>query len=284
MRRLKEFLNWPELKRQPPPRIAIVVVVVGLLACAVAALATAGKYSGEYGHLEWVKKLPLEDSKAVAVPGSDKKMQLVEGKIRSTGTNFSGYNLYQVANVLKVDAEAPLKGSRIKCAQSVPQGVEIGHSGGGLRTLYPRSSEGIYSQEVPETLVLKFSSHNSEYSVVEVGDIGNRFTTEAGVKLEWPQYEVGTEHLDYFIAGKNKKVLELPFYAIWRSLSVAPKAAVSCTIETGAGKATVKTEGEMKQVPPPIDEEAEELKEEERDEAGEAEEEATDEAGGEGEG
>ena len=211
MRRLKSFLNWPELKRQPPPRIAIVVVAVGLLACVVAALATAGKYSGEYGHLEWVKKLPLEDSEAVAVPGSDKKMQLVDGKIRSTGTNFSGYSLFQVSDVLKIEAEAPLKKARIKCAISAPKGVEIGHSAGGLRTLYPRSSEGIFSQEVPETLILKYSSHNSEYSVVEVGDIGTRFTNEEGVKLEWPEYEVGTEHLDYFIAGKNEKTMELPF-------------------------------------------------------------------------
>jgi hypothetical protein len=64
---------------------------------------------------------------------------------------------------------------------------------------------------------------------------------------------------------------------------VAPKAKVSCTVETAAGKATVENKGEMKQVPPPIDEEAEELKEERRDEEEAAEEEETDEAGGEGE-
>jgi hypothetical protein len=279
MRRLKEFLNWPELKRQPPPRIAIAIVVVGILACGVAALATAGKFSGEYAHLEWVKEAKIPDSDTAKVPGGDQKMQLIDAKLRTTGINVSGYNLYQVAATVKIDAEAPLKKARIKCAISVPHGIEISHSAGGLRTLYPRSSEGIFSQEVPETLLIDFSSHGAEDAVVEVGDIGKRFTSEEGVKLEWPEYEVGTEHLDYFIAGKPKENLELPFYAIWRSLGVVPKANVSCTVETAAGKATVTTKGGLKKLPPPIDEEAEEEKQELR----EAEEEESDEAGGESE-
>jgi hypothetical protein len=161
---------------------------------------------------------------------------------------------------------------------SVPRGVEIGHSSQGLRTLYPRSSEGIFSQEAPETLLVDFSSHSSELAVVEVGDYTNRFTNEKGVKLEWGEFEEGTEHLKYFIAGKPKNDLELPFYAVWRA-TVPPKATTTCTLETAAGKSTVKTTGELRHLPPPIDEEAEEEEQERREE----EEGETDEAGGEGE-
>lgn len=279
MRRLKEFLNWPELKREPPPRIAIAIVAVGLLACVVAAVATAGKSSGEAAHLEWVKEAQVPDSRPVEVPGGEQEMKLTDGQIRATGTNIGGYTLYQAAETLKFGAEAPLKGSRIICSMSVPHGIEIGHSGNGLRTLYPRSSEGIFSQEVPETLLLDFSSHGEELAVLEVGDYTSRWTNEQGVKLEWGTYETGTEHLKYFIAGKPQRELQLPFYAIWRSLGVVPKATTSCTVETAAGKATVSATGALKHLPPPIDEEAEEEEQERREE----EEGETDEAGGEGE-
>jgi hypothetical protein len=279
----REQIGVEELKRERPPRAAVVIVLVGLLACLVAALATTGKGEGEAAHLEWVKEAKIPDSKAVKVAGADQEMQLTKGKLRATGTNVSGYSLYQVAETLKIDAEAPLKDSRVICAMAVPHGVEIGHSSNGLRTLYPRSSEGIYSQEVPETLLLDFSSHSSELAVIEVGDYTNRFTTEQGVKLEWPEFEEGTEHLKYFVAGKPSKDLELPFFAIWRANGVVPKAKTSCTVETAAGKATVETEGALQHLPPPLDEEAEEEEQERRDEETAAEEEQTDEAGGEGE-
>jgi hypothetical protein len=277
----REQIGVEELKRERPPRAAIVIVVIGLVACVVAVVATTGKGEGEAAHLEWVKTAKIPDSEAAKVPGGDQQMQLTDGQIRATGTNVSGYSLYQVIETLKIGAEAPLKKARIVCTMSVPHGVEIGHSAAGLRTLYPRSSEGIYSQEVPETLLINFSSHSSELAVVEVGDVTSRWTTEKGVKLEWGEYEEGTEHLHYFIAGKPKRDLVLPFYAIWRA-TVVPKATTSCTVENEAGKATVKAAGELRHIPPPINEEAEEEERERREEETAKEGETT-EAGGEGE-
>lgn len=277
----RELLGIEELKRERPPRGAVVIVVIGLVACVVAALATTGEGSGEEAHLEWVKQAKISDSAPAKVPGGDQEMQLTKGEIRATGTNVSGYSLYLVTQTLKIGAEAPIKKSRILCSMSVPHGVEIGHSGGGLRTLYPRSAEGIFSQEAPETLKVDFSSHSSEYAAVEVGDVTTHFTNEQGVKLEWPEYQEGIEHLKYFIAGKPKRDLELPFYAIWRS-TVVPKATTACALETAAGKATVETEGALQHIPPPIDEEAEEEEQERREEEDAAAEEETDEASGEG--
>jgi len=278
----RELIGLEELKRGRPPRGAIVIVAIGLLACVVAAVAATDEASGEEAHLEWVKHAKIADSAAVKVPGADQEMQLTDGEIRATGTNVSGYSLYLVTETLRFGAGAPLKGSRVVCAMSVPGGAEIGHSAGGLRTLYPRSSEGIYTQLVPEELKVDFSSHASEYAAVEVADVLRRFTNEQGVKVEWPEFEPGTEHIEYFIAGKPKQELELPFYAIWRS-TVVPKATTSCTLEVGAGKAKVTAQGALKHLPPPIDEEAEEVEQERREEEDAAAEEESDEAGGEGE-
>jgi hypothetical protein len=250
------------------PRGAIIVVVVGVLACVAAALLTTGKGSGEAAHLEFVQQRAIPDSKPVAVPGSkEATMTLVDGKIQSTGANVAGYSLFRVLSTLKIDAGAPVSKGRVLCSvHATVHGTEIAQTSGGLRATYPRSSEeGIYGQEVPETVLIEFSSHGYELAVLEVNDLPERFTTIQGVKLEWPEYEVGTEHLQYFLPeGKPKTAIELPFYTIWKSQD-PPAAKVSCRLEVAAGKATGTTEGSLPKAPP-INEEAEAEAQEEREE------------------
>ncbi|HEY2479806.1 MAG TPA: hypothetical protein VGI17_13895 [Solirubrobacterales bacterium] len=261
------------------PRGAIVVVVVGLIATLAAALLSTGKGSGEFAHLEFVQRGTIPDSKPVAVPGSkEAKMRLVDGTIKATGTNVGGYSLFRVRSTLKIDKGAPIGGGRIRCSiHATRAGTEIDRSSGSLRMLYPRSSEdGIYGQSVPETVLAQFSSHGSEIAELEevTEDLPSRWTTIKGVKLGWPKYEVGTEHLDYFLPeGKAPATVELPFYTIWKTTK-APAAQIACLLEVSAGKATTETEGSLPHVSPPIDEEAEELKQEEREEAEEAAEES----------
>ncbi len=254
------------------PRGALIVIALGLLATLAATLLATDKSSGEAANLEWVQSAPIADSKSVPVPGGPQSMQLIDGEISATGTNVSGYSLFRVAATLRIDAGAPIGDGRILCEVKGGQRAEIAQSAGGLRATYPRSSEaGIYSQEVPETVLLDFSARGSELAVLETDDIG-RFTTERGVKLEWPEYEVGTEHLKYFIAGgKPKQVLKLPFYTVWKTTAI-PAADVACTLTTSAGKASVHTAGGLKKISPPIDEEAEEEAEEQAEEEAEKEE------------
>ena len=110
--------------------------------------------------------------------------------------------------------------------------------------------------------------------MLEVGDLPARFTSEKGVKLEWPKYEKGPEHLEYFLPdGKPKVDLELPFNTVWRTKGVVPAAKIACTLTTSAGESTVETAGALKHVSPPINEELEEVEEEKREEEAEKEEE-----------
>lgn len=256
------------------PRGVLAVVAIGLLACVVAAVLSTDKAGGESANLEWVQTRPVPDSKPVAVPGGDESMQLVDGKIRATGTNDSGYSLFQIATVLKIDKGAPIGGGRILCsAKATNSHTEISRTSGGLRATYPRSNEdGIYGQPAPETLLIDFSSHGVELAVLEVGDLPRKFTTEQGVKLEWRKYKLGIERLKYFLPdGKPKVDLELPFNTVWKT-TVVPAADLACTLTTSAGKATVETTGALKHVSPPINEELEAEREEKRDEAEEKEE------------
>jgi hypothetical protein len=252
-------------KKNRLPRGALIVVAIGLIACVAAALLTTDEASGEAAQLEWVRKVPIADSKPAPLPGGG-TMQLTNGAIRMTGTNVSNYSLFRVSSQLRIDAGAPVGGGRILCDVSGERGAEIAQTRGGLRATYPRSSTGLYTQEVPEVILLLFSSHGTELAVVELDGLPEHFSTEKGVKLEWPKYQPGVEHLEYFLpAGKPKQDLVLPFETIWRTTS-PPGAKVVCTLTTSAGKATARSAAALSSIPPPIDEEAEEEKQEERTE------------------
>jgi hypothetical protein len=252
-------------KKNRPPRGALIVVAIGLIACVAAALLSTDEASGEAAQLEWVRKVTMADSKPVALPGGG-TMQLTEGAIRTTGTNVSGYSLFRVSSQVRIDAGAPVGGGRILCDVSGNGRAEIAQTRGGLRATYPRSSTGLYTQEVPEVILLLFSSHGTELAVVELDGLPEHWSSEKGVKLEWPKFEEGIEHLEFFLpAGKPKQDLVLPFETIWRTTS-PPGAKVTCTLTTSAGKKAVRTSEALKSIPPPIDEEAEELKQEEREE------------------
>jgi hypothetical protein len=255
------------------------VIAIGLLACVAAALLSSDKVSGESANLEWVQLEPVPSSKPVAVPGGGGSMQLVDGSIAASGTNVSGYSLFRVATTLRIDAGSPIGKAHILCRTKAGPRTEIARSAEGLRALYPRSSEsGIYSQGVPERLVMDFSARGGENVIVEAEDLRIRgFTTEKGVKLEWTEYEEGTEGLKYFLAGGTPtQDLDLPFFTIWKT-TAPPSATVSCTVATNAGKASVSTVAALDKISSPIDEEAE-------DEAEEQAEEEEDEADAEAEG
>jgi hypothetical protein len=258
------------------PRGVLAVVAVGLIATLAAALLATGKGEGEAAHLEFVQLGKVPDSASVAVPGGKGTIQLTEGRIQATGTNYSGYSMFRVATTLNISKGAPIGGGRILCETSVKEpSTEIGQSSNSLRTLYPRSSEdGIWGQPIPETLLVQFSSHNSELAVLEVADVKQeRFTTIQGVKLEWPEYAGGPGRLKYFLPdGKPKVDVELPFYSVWKA-QTKPAAKIACTLETSAGEATVKTDASLPKISPPINEEAEEENAERREEVEEEEEE-----------
>jgi hypothetical protein len=265
------------------PRGALIVVVVGLIASLAAAVLATGKGSGDAANLEWVKSGPIANSKPVDVPGGKGTMELFDGEIRATGTNVSGYALYRVSNKLRIDAGSPVGDGRILCSTKGGPRSEIAQTSGNLRATYPRSSDsGIYSQAVPEVLLIDFSARGNELAIVDVTDLGiRRFTTEQGIKLEWPEYREGNERLKYFIAGgKPKQDLVLPLYTVWKTTAI-PAAKVACTLTTSAGEVTASTAGALNAKTPPIDEEAEERKEEEA-EAQETEEEETEDSGDEG--
>ena len=237
-----------------PPRGALIVVAIGLIATVAAAALANENLSGEAAQLEWVQFEEMPDSKAVPIPGGEGEMQLTNAGLRSTGTNVSGYSLFRSAAKLNVSAGAPIGGARVKCSIRSP-GSEVAQTP-DLRATYPRSSEkSVADQEVPEVVLVEFASHGTGLATVDVEDLDRPFATGPGIKVEWPTFHDGIERWKWYLpSGPPAEALELPFYVVWRATK-APAVEVECTLETSAGAATVATAGEMDEVGPPIDEE-----------------------------
>lgn len=233
----------PEGLDSRPPFGALAVIAVGLLATVAAALLSTNKPIGA-APVEWIEKAPLPDSRPVAIPGGG-AMRLRDGGLRASEPNASDYRLYRVAAVLTIDAGSAIGQGRLTCAIHVPQRTIIAKTRGS-RASYPRSSEELFDQPSPESILVEFNSRGTDLAVLEMSDaIGMRYTEQRGIVVEWAPYKVGQQVWQWgFPPGRPAQSLVLPFVSVWRT-TATPAAKLACTLTTAAGSATVRSSGEL---------------------------------------
>lgn len=229
-----------------PPRGALIVVAVGLIASLAAVILTNEDLVGA-ASLEWTASTDIPDSKAAEVPGGDGSMRLVDGQLRVTEPNFAGYKLYRVSTVIAIDAGAAVGQGRIKCTTRVPKNVIVAKTT-QRRAAFPVSTSDeakLQKQEVKENLLLEFNARGSALSLLEYEDAFKDYTNVNGVKVEWPPFHPGREEWRWFLpAGKPEEQLKLSFASIWRTRET-PSAANICTLTTESGTVTVKNSASL---------------------------------------
>jgi hypothetical protein len=227
-----------------PPRGALIVIAVGLLATVMAVLLANENLAGSVATLEWVEKTPLPDSKKAVIPGGG-EMQLTEAEIRATEPNIGEYTLFRSSAQLRISADSTVGQARLRCSIRVSKRT-IPAKTPKSRASYPRSSEELSEQETSETAAVEFSSHSTDLAAVEMADIiGKRYTGEKGIVVEWAPFRIGQQVWKYGLpAGRPKEDLTLPFASIWRT-TAKPAAHIACTVENSAGTATVSTAGSL---------------------------------------
>jgi len=237
-----------------PPRGALAVIAVGLLATIAAALLSNPNASAGAVEIEWEQHAPLADSKLAQVPGGPGELQLVEGGMRATGRNVSGYQLFRATEVLSISKGAAVGGARVKCAIRVPARHTLVTHTPGNRAAYPRPSEEdeLIKQEVPENVVVEFNAKGTDVALVKLGDAFEKFSNERGITVSWTPFQIGQQGWQWGLPqGRTIRPLKLGFGSIWRT-TVPPSAHVSCVLTTGAGSARVSTAGRLTGEPPPI--------------------------------
>lgn len=226
-----------------PPRGALIVIAIGLLATVAAALLSTDKLIGA-ATLEWVEEAPMPDSRKAQIPAGG-EIQLTDASIRSTEANVSEFTLFRTSAVLTISSGAAIGHGRLRCSIRVPKRTIVAKTPKS-RASYPRSSEELSEQETTENSLVEFSSHSTDLALVELSDvIGKRYTKEKGIVVEWAPYRIGQQVWKYGLpAGRPRQDLVLPFASIWRT-TASPAGMIACTVENSAGAATVKTAGAL---------------------------------------
>ncbi len=231
-----------------PPRGALVVVAIGLIATVAAALLTADASGGSSVAIEWAAHAQLPDSRPATIPGGG-SMRLQGGGLRASEDNIEGERIFRVTSVLHIDSGSAVGQARVRCRMSGGgRGAELGRTVNS-RAAFPRSS-GEYNltkQGVPKSVGVRLPIQGAEYASLELGDAFEAFTELPGVVVSWMPHRTYSQEWQWGLPeGRLHEPLDLAFASFWRTAGKLD-AHVSCTIETDAGEATVRTAGELNQ-------------------------------------
>jgi len=226
-----------------PPRGAVIVVVVGLIATLAAAVLATDSVGGSSVELEWIRKKPIADSSPAAIPGGG-SMQLGGAGLRATEDNVNGEHVYRVVAELTIEAGSAVGQARVRCRMLGGQASELGRTVNS-RGAFPRSS-GEYNltkQDVPGSVGIRFPSRGAEYASLEFDDAFPSFTDLKGVTASWDAYNPNSMQWQWGLPeGRPSEPLRLGFASFWRGTG-RPAGKISCTLENDGGAATVRTAG-----------------------------------------
>jgi hypothetical protein len=228
-----------------PPRGVLIVVAVGLVATLAAALLSTSEAGGSSVEIEWATRAPIPDSAPASIPGKG-SMRLEEGGLRATEANVEGERVYRATSVLRIATGSAVGHARVRCRMSGGPEAELGRTVNS-RGAFPRSS-GEYNltkQEVPGSVGIRLPIQGAEFASLEMADAFPTFTDLPGVVVSWLPHRTHSQEWQWGLPqGRLRKPLALGFASFWRTSGRA-SIEISCTLQTGGGKATVRTAGSL---------------------------------------
>ena len=228
-----------------PPRGALIVVAVGLVATLAAALLATDSSGGSSVAVEWAAHAPLPNSRLATIPGGG-SMRLQDGGLRASEDNLEGERIYRVASVLRLASGSAVGQGRVRCRMTGGPGAELARTVNS-RAAFPRSS-GEYSltkQDVPGSVGVKLPIEGAEYASLEMEDAFEAFTELPGVVVSWMPVHTHSQEWQWGLPkGRLQQPLELGLASFWRTGGDL-RARVSCAVQNVAGSATVATAGRL---------------------------------------
>ncbi len=227
-----------------PPRGALAVVAVGLVATLAAWLLSTDESGGAWVEVEWAARGALPDSRPARIPGGG-SMKLEDAGLRVTEANINGERIFRLAAVLRIDAGAAVGQGRVGCTMR-GDGAELARTGDN-RGAFPRSTseESLTKQEVPDRAGLKFHISGGEYASLELGDAFDAYTDLRGVVGTWEKHRTASMGWQWGLPeGRPEEPVTLGFASFWKTTR-APSGSVSCAVENAVGSATVRTAGSL---------------------------------------
>ncbi|MCB0867289.1 MAG: hypothetical protein KDB48_01200 [Solirubrobacterales bacterium] len=218
------------------PRLAIGVVILGV----IATLAIYGlSFLPGSGSLE----VEWDTVEAIEFPAQKDVGQGSFGVSRTTlsalAPNEDGLLLYRVAGVVRVDSKSRLPVTvRCDVYSRSDENTRIARSS-RLRAAWPKPSEELQAQEVPETSFAKFVFGDTKKVDLPIRDVVQRYTdSTASTLVDWPGYNEFFQSWIWTMKdGTGVGAANLPWVVIFEAED-RPKGNIKCRGEIGA-KSTV---------------------------------------------
>ncbi len=225
-------------KRDRIPRLAIAVVVVGLLATAavyaIAQLPGSGSLEIDWDTTEVVSTPPARDL-------GNGSFAVARSSLSALAPNDEGGLIYRVAGVVRIDSGGR-KLTTVRCdvnSNAAGETNRMAHSS-RLRAAWPKPSDALQEQEVPETSFVKFRTPDSKKIDLPIRDVVQRYIdTDAPTQVEWDGYIEDDQNWIWTMPnGTGVGAATLPWLVIFKT-DARPKGTIKCKATVGDKSARV---------------------------------------------
>ena len=218
------------------PRPAIAVVIVGVLA----SLAIYGlSFLPGEGSLEidWDTTQAIESPPAREVGNGS--FGISRTSLSAIAPNEDGLLLYRVAGVVQVDSGGR-KPTRVRCDvfSRVNGDTRMARST-RLRAAWPKPSDDLILQDVPETSFVKYRTGDSRKIDLPIRDVLRRYVdVSARVTVDWDGYTEDDQNWIWRMTeGTGAGTATLPWVVIFES-ETRPKGSIECSASIDGRRAT----------------------------------------------
>jgi hypothetical protein len=229
------------------PRLAVWVVAIGLLASAVIYGISFLPGSGSV-EVEWdtVEEISAPAEKRVG-RGT---FELARPTLSALAPNEEGLLLYRVAGVVRVDSRGS-QPTTVRCDiySMSDDDTRIARSS-KLRTAWPRPSDELQKQDVPETSYAKFATEEAKKVDLPIRDVARRYTDSiADTTVDWDDYNEDYQTWIWEMKnGTGVTAASMPFVVIFEA-SDRPRGLIDCEATIGRKSAETKVPFRLREWP-----------------------------------
>ncbi|HTU14151.1 MAG TPA: hypothetical protein VMF31_03045 [Solirubrobacterales bacterium] len=231
------------------PRGALVVVAIGLIATlGVLGLDRLG--GGTSAELEWTTVEEVKTPPKAAVgPGG---VSMDRTTISAIGQNGGGEAIYRIAGAITVDSGGKQTPVQVRCdIESLDPDSEIARTP-KRRAAWPRPSDELQAQEVPESAVVKFNAVGNDVLGLPMRDVVRRYTNTLSSSLvDWDGYDPRIQNWVWDMRdGTGPSPAVLGYVVIFKSAE-KPDASLKCVTKMDGEEVTQKARATQTEWPLP---------------------------------
>jgi hypothetical protein len=228
------------------PRGAIATVVVGL----VLSLIVVGidlRSGGTSADIEWdaVERVETPAPRTLG-PGD---FALARSSISAIEPNASEETIFRIAGVVKIDSGGT-EPTRVRCDIESPAFEYTIARTPKKRAAWPRPSEELQRQNVPEASVVKFKARGADVLGLPIRDAIRRYTDSAApTQVDWDGFDEDTQNWVWTMdEGTGDGAATLGYVVIFKTL-FQPEAGIRCEASIGGDSARITVPAKLEEWP-----------------------------------